>query len=161
MATGSKQNLRYLPLGIDVTDRKCVVVGGGAVGTRKVQTLVKTAADVMVVSPEVTDELAGLIRAYDIRWVREPFRDAHLQGAFLVVAATDDEGLNREISDLASRRGALVNEASSAEHSPAIFGALLEHDDVTVAVFTDGRDPSQARDTRDRIAALVDGDRED
>ena len=109
-----------------------------------------------VVAPAVTGELAQLIEAGGVRWVREPFREEHLDGAFLVIAATDDEDLNREIAGLAARQGALVNEASSAEHSQVIFGALLQRDDAIVAVFTDGKDPSQARRTRDRIADLVD-----
>lgn len=159
--TGSEDKLRYLPLGVDVTGRMCVIVGGGAVGTRKARTLVRTGANVTVVAPEVTADLAGLIEAHGIQWVKEPCREEHIEGAFLVVAATDDEGLNREIADLAARQGALVNEASSAEHSKVIFGALLQLDEVTVAVFTDGLDPSQARRTRDRIGDLVDRDNKD
>jgi siroheme synthase (precorrin-2 oxidase/ferrochelatase) len=72
-----------------------------------------------------------------------------------VVASTNDEALNATIVQSAGQCGALVCDASSAGRSEVIFGALLERKDVTVAVFTDGRDPAQARRARDRIANLL------
>ncbi|MHC4178909.1 MAG: precorrin-2 dehydrogenase/sirohydrochlorin ferrochelatase family protein, partial [Planctomycetota bacterium] len=89
----------------------------------------------------------------------DSFREEHLGGALLVVAATDDDALNAAVVRLAAQRGALVCDASSAERSQVIFGALLQGDDVTVAVFSGGRDPAQARRTRDQIASLVTGSR--
>jgi siroheme synthase-like protein len=136
-----------------------VVVGGGSVGTRKALTLARAGARVTVVSPTVTGELAEQIKARRLQWVKEAFREDHLGGARLVVAATDDETLNAEVVRVAARGGAWVCDASSAERSQVIFGALLEHEAFTVAVFTDGRDPAQARRTRDQIANAVAGQR--
>ena len=147
--------MRFLPVGLDVRGKSCLVVGGGSVGTRKVLTLNRAGAAVTVVSPIVTAELAGEIEAGRARWVKGSFRDEHLTGAFLVVAATDDQSLNATVVRLAAESGALSCDASSAERSQVIFGALLEGDEATVAVFTDGRDPARARDTRDRIAKSI------
>jgi len=156
MATDRSDNLRYLPVGLDVQGRNCIVVGGGNVGTRKVHTLVRAGAVVLVVSPSVTDELAAEIEAGRARWVKDSFQESHLGDAFLAVAATDDKDLNATIIQAAAERGALVCDASSAERSQVIFGALHTTEDATIAVFTDGRDPSHARKTRDRIAELLD-----
>ena len=83
-----------------------------------------------------------------------------LTGAFLVVAATDDETVNAGIVTRATECGALVCDASSGERSKLIFGAVhRDEDGATVAVFTDGRDPAEARRTRDRIARLLDQER--
>ncbi|MFC1596435.1 bifunctional precorrin-2 dehydrogenase/sirohydrochlorin ferrochelatase [Planctomycetota bacterium] len=147
--------MRFLPVGLDVRGKSCLVVGGGSVGTRKVLTLNRAGAVVTVVSPAVTGELAAEIRAGRARWVKGSFRDEHLTGALVVVAATDDEAVNATVVRLAAESGALGCDASSAERSQVIFGALLENDDVTVAVFTDGRDPARARDTRNQIAKHV------
>jgi len=148
--------LRFLPLGLDVRGKRCLVVGGGDVGTRKVQTLCRAGAAVTVVSPDVTLPLRQQIDAGRVQWVAERFRDEHLGDPLLVVAATDDQALNGAVITLASSAGALVCDASKADRSDVIFGALLQRDDVTVAVFTDGRDPAQSRRTRDRIAGLLD-----
>jgi siroheme synthase-like protein len=143
---------RFLPLGLDVRGRRCLVVGGGAVGTRKSLTLARAGAVVTVVSPTVTDELTEQIDAGRIHWVRDAFRNTQVHGVFLTVAATDDEAHNAAVVQAAVEHGSLVCDASSVERSAVIFGALLEEDDVTIAVFTDGRDPGRARSTRDEIA---------
>lgn len=155
MTSDSSDELRFLPVGLDVQGKSCLVVGGGGVGTRKVLTLVRAGADVTVISPTLTDELTEQIDAGRVRWVKDTFREEHLGGAFLVVAATDDNPLNAAVVQAAVRRGVLVCDASSAERSGVIFGALLQGDDMTVAVFTDGRDPAQARRIRDQIADLL------
>jgi len=143
---------RFLPIGLDVRGRKCIVVGGGAIGSRKVTTLLGAGAQVIVVSPSVTEELEKLARGRSITWLEAAFREEHLEGGFLIVAATDDETVNVAVTDLGRQRGALVCDASSAERSQVIFGALLEYDETTVAVFTDGRSPKRARRVRDEIA---------
>ncbi len=147
--------LRFLPVGLDLRGRRCLVVGGGGVGARKALTLARAGADVTVVSPTLAAELAREGEAGRIRCVQEPFRDEHLGDAFLVIAATDDEALNEAVVRSAARRGALVCDASSAERSGVIFGALLEARGATVAVFTGGRDPALAARTRDEIASFL------
>jgi len=159
VSSDSTDSLRFLPVGLDVQGKSCVVVGGGSVGTRKVRTLTRAGAIVTVISPTLTEELAEHVDAGRVRWVRNSFREVHLGRAFLVVAATDDEALNAAIVRTAAQQGALVCDASSAERSQVIFGALLTNDDATVAVFTDGRDPALARQTRDQIADFVAGKR--
>jgi len=149
----------FLPLGIALGGRRCLVVGGGAVGTRKAATLARAGASVTVVAPAVTQELAARIAAGHVRWIEGPFRDEHVQGMFLAVAATGDAALNAAVAAAAARAGALACDASSGASTQVIFGALLEHDGATIAVFTEGRDPVRARDTRDRIAALLTPDR--
>jgi siroheme synthase-like protein len=129
------------------------------VGTRKALTLVHARARVTVVAPTVTEELAAGAAAGRLRWIEGPFHDAHLEGVFLAVAATNDAALNAALAAAAERAGVLACDASSAESSQVIFGALLELDGATVAVFTDGRDPARSRDTRDRIAACLAADR--
>lgn len=146
---------RFLPLGLDLRGKQCLVVGGGSVGARKAGTLAHVGAIVTVVAPVVTDVLADLIAAKRVRWVQDTFRDEHMVGAFLAVAATNDDAQNAAVVDAALRCGALACDASSAGRSQVIFGALLPTADATIAVFTGGRDPSLARRTRDRIADLL------
>ncbi len=147
--------MRFLPVGLDIRDRKCLVVGAGAVGTRKARTLVSAGASVLVVSPEGTEEMEKMAASGALRWLREPFRPAHLDGVFLAVAATSDQKLNALLVERSRGRGALVCDASSSERTELIFGALHQEEGFMVAVFTDGRDPSMARRTRDRISTFL------
>lgn len=142
-------------MGLGVGGRNCLIVGGGNVGTRKALALARAGGRVTIVSPTVSSALAERIDADGLKWIPDTFREEHLEDAFLVVAATDDERLNETIARSAAQRGGLACNASSAEHSQVIFGALLDMDDVTVAVFSDGRDPARAARTRDEIADLL------
>ena len=155
MTSHPSGTLTFLPVGLDVRGKHCFVVGGGDVGTRKALTLARAGASVTVICPTATAQLAEQIEAGRIRWVNESFREEHLTGAFLVVAATDDKALNAAVGQVADKCGALICDASSAQRSQVIFAASLHRDDVTVAVLTDGRDPTLARQTRDRIARLL------
>jgi precorrin-2 dehydrogenase/sirohydrochlorin ferrochelatase len=110
---------------------------------------------VTVLSPTITETLAQEVEAGRVSWVEETFGSEHVQGAFLAIAATNDEEVNRTMVDAAAAAGALVCDASSAERSGIIFAAVHHAGEAIVAVFTDGRDPALARDTRDRIAALL------
>jgi siroheme synthase-like protein len=146
--------MNFFPVGLDLRGRNCIVVGGGSVGTRKVNSLLLAGAQVTLVSPEGTEKLSGLFRVEQIHWERRPYQDGDLEGAFLVVAATDDPQVNDGIASAGRRAGVLVCDASSAGRSDLIFGALHRSDPAIVAVFTDGTDPARARRVRDRIADL-------
>ena len=147
--------MKYLPIGLDVRDRTAVVVGGGPIGTRKVLNLLRAGATVVLVAPDATQDLMELAAEGKILWAREPYRIEHLYGAFLAVAATDQPELNARVAEEAGVAGILVCDASSAERSQFIFGALHEGEGFTTAVFTDGKNPAGGRSIRDRIATFL------
>ena len=147
--------LNFLPVGLDIRSRTCVVVGAGPIGTRKVQNLLRAQGTVVLVSPEATSDLMRLAAEGTILWAREPYRREHLYGAFLAVAATNDAELNARVVEDAVMAGVLVCDASSAERSEFIFGALHRGDGHTVAVFTDGQNPAGARSIRDQLATFM------
>lgn len=155
MSRNPQHSLRFLPVGLSVEGRDCLIVGGGNVGERKVQNLLRAGGVVTVVAPSITPTLSALAGQGKIRWIEELFHEEQLGNAFLVVAATDDETLNAKIVAGAARCGALACDASSAERSQVIFGALLYTSDATVAVFTDGHDPTRARRLRDHIGKIL------
>lgn len=146
--------MRYLPIGLDVQGRNCIVVGGGRVGTRKVLNLLRAGAAVTLVCPAASDEVAALAAGGKISWLKRAAQEGDLKGHFFAVIASDDEDLNARLVRAARNQGILVCDASSAARTEVIFGALHQSSGTTLAVFTDGKDPTLARETRDRIADL-------
>ncbi|OPY28254.1 MAG: siroheme synthase [Methanocella sp. PtaU1.Bin125] len=143
---------RYQPLFIDFTGKRVVVFGGGPVGERKAAYF--AGANVTVVSRDFTP---GLESMPGIRRVRQHVVAADVPGlvkdAFLVVAATGNPALDREIARMAGEAGALAN--SAAGGSEVILPAKIVRDDIIVAVSTGGTSPAMARFIRQRLESSL------
>jgi siroheme synthase-like protein len=148
---------RYVTLGINMTGRRCLVVGGGNVGTRKVLTLLAGDASVTVLAPEISQPLQQAVDAGRLEWLRSEYTADSLKGCVLVVAATDNPALNDRIAADAQSRGILSCNASAADRSQVVFPALLSNEDITVAVHSHGRRCRASQEVRNAIAAWLAG----
>lgn len=145
--------MRYYPVNLDLRGRHCLVVGGGAVGSRKVKGLLACGAVVTVVSPEVRPRLEQLAAQGRIALHRRPYRSEDLEGIFLVIGATDEEPLNRRIHGDAQQRGLLCNIADRPEVCNFILPAVVRRGDLLIAISTSGRSPAFAKHLRRRLEA--------
>lgn len=139
----------YYPAFLDLTDKACLVVGGGRVAERKALSLLRAGARVTVVSPELTAGLARRAGAGQLRHVARRFRPSDLKGAWLVIAATDDETANHTVATHAG----LVNVVDRPELCSFIVPATVERGPLTIAVSTGGSSPAMARAIRRDIEA--------
>lgn len=143
--------MRYYPINLDIRGRRCLVVGGGRVGTRKVATLRRCGARVTVVSPEATPELLALAETADITLKQRGYRASDTDGVFLVIGATDDETLNRQIHADAERRNLLCNIADRPAICNFTLPAIVRRGDFTVAISTAGKSPAFAKHMRKQL----------
>jgi precorrin-2 dehydrogenase/sirohydrochlorin ferrochelatase len=139
------------PLVLRLTGRHCVVVGGGAVATRKVQGLLASGATITVIAPDLSTELEDLVTAGRLRAERRPFEPADLDGAVLAFAATDSREVNRAVAEAARVRGVLVNIADDPAHCDFTVPALVRRGEIALAVSTGGRSPAFARFLREQL----------
>jgi precorrin-2 dehydrogenase/sirohydrochlorin ferrochelatase len=121
---------KFYPMMVDLTGKRCLVVGGGAVAERKVALLVECGAEVEVVSPKATARLAALASSGRIRLRRRPVRAADLPGAFLNVA--DDPAACSFLVPSVIRRGDLTVAISTGGGSPALAKKLRQRLELTV-----------------------------
>ena len=140
--------MRYYPVNLDIRNRNCLVVGGGAVATRKVMTLLKCGAIVTVVSPVVGDELDNLARNGAIRLKARNYRRTDVNHMFLVIGATDDRDLNRQIFKDAEARETLCNIADQPETCNFILPSVVHQGDLVIAISTSGKSPAYAKKLR-------------
>jgi len=143
--------MRYYPIHLDIKNRNCLVVGGGAVGTRKVNTLLECGAKVTVVSPDPTQELTKLAAEGAITLTRRAYRSADLDGAFLVIGATDDESLNQKISNDAALNSTLCNIADRPEACNFILPSTIRRGDLVITISTSGKSPALAKQLRQKL----------
>lgn len=139
-----------LPLFMNLTDRRVVVVGGGRVATRRVLALLAEGADLVVIAPWASEELQRLELASSIVWERREYRAGDATGAWLVVAATDDAAVNEAVAAEADGARTWCVRSDAHEQSSAWMAASAGFDDVTVAVSANG-DPRRAVAVRDAI----------
>jgi len=138
-------------LGLRLTGRRVLVVGGGAVATRRVPSLLDAGADVAVVSPHVTTSLEGLAAAGRISWTARRYADGDCSGAWLVCACTSDPAANAAVAAAAERQQTWCVRADDAQASAAWTPASGAADDVRVGVLSG--DPRHSAAIRDAIIA--------
>ncbi|MBB5824757.1 uroporphyrinogen-III C-methyltransferase [Micromonospora carbonacea] len=142
------------PLGLRLAGRRVVVVGGGAVATRRVPALLDAGADVLLVSPELTPALRAHVDAGRLHWEPRRFAPDDLDGAWLVQAAVDDPVAAAAVSAAAAERRIFCVRADDRAAATAWTPAVTRHGPVTVAVLGGG-DPRRAMTVRDAIRNLL------
>lgn len=145
----------YLPVFLDLRGRRCLLIGGGEVAARKADLLLKAGADVHVVAPELGDTLRALASASRVAHRARRFEASDLDGAQLVIAATDDDGVNAEAARLADGRGIPVNVVDDPALCRFIMPAIVDRSPVVAAISTGGASPVLARLLRGRLEALI------
>jgi len=139
------------PVSLVVAGKRCVVVGGGSVAARKTRALVAAGADVLVIAPEICEEIKGL----PVKVAERSYRRGDLSAAWLALAATDNPSVNRQVFADGQDVRVWVNVADDPEACSFTLPAVMRRGPVTVAVSTSGYSPALAGWIREQIAADV------
>ncbi len=144
----AEKHKSYYPAFLDLSGKKCVVVGGGAVAERKARSLCAAGATVAVVSPLLCRGLARLASNGAVRHIERTYRSGDLRGAFLVIAATSDAAVNERVARDAV---GLVNVVDRPGRGNFIVPALVERGKLMIAVSTMGLSPALSRTIRKEL----------
>jgi len=145
------QDTIYYPLSLNITGRKCLVVGGGQVALRKVESLLEHGAIVEVVSPEQCTQLEAMTEKNQITSAAREFLPQDLDGVFVAIAATDDAEVNHKVAAEARKRSVLVNVVDDAEYCDFIAPSYIRRGAVSIAISTSGKSPALARKLREKL----------
>lgn len=145
--------MRYYPVYLDMRGRNALVIGGGAVGSRKAETLLRAGARVTLVSPQVTETIRSLADAGRLTWHARCYQSSDVADMFLVFSATDDADLNRRIEEDAAEQHALCNFADRPDRGHFILPSIIERGDLLVSISTSGKSPALARRLRQDMEA--------
>ena len=143
----------FFPVSIDINEKKCLVIGGGNLAYRKIQTLLHYGAKIDVITEEIREEK---IKDADIlNLFIETYENQPLDKYFLVIAATDNKDLNDKIVKICNEKNILVNNITSKENMSMRFGAIYEDDDYQVMVTSHGKKCANSKGLRDKIADFI------
>lgn len=143
--------MRYYPAYLDLRDRACIVIGGGAVAERKALSLLEAGADVTIISPSLTPKLRELSDSGKINHLPRKFNEQDLSGAYLVIAATDSPEENIRAADVCKKRHVLVNSVTPPEVGNFIVPSMVDRGDLLIAVSTSGASPALSRKIRKEL----------
>lgn len=142
---------RYYPAFIDVRQRNCVVIGGGPLGEEKVEKLLECDAKVIVIAPEVTPKVEELASEGRVEWIIREYRPGDLAQAFIAIASTGDDEMDRQIYAEAEERNVLLNVVDVTHLCTFIAPSVARRGEVTVATSTGGASPALARTFREKL----------
>ncbi len=143
----------YFPLYVDISNKNCVVVGGGNTAARKIEKLALFNAKITVIAPKISDEI---LKIKNIKILKREFEDSDLNGAFIVIGATDNKNLNSKISQICRQKNIPVNIVDDPKNCSFYFPSIVRKNNITVAVSTDGEAPLIARFLREKIEKIID-----
>lgn len=141
----------FIPIFLKVDGKQCLVVGGGDVAQRKVETLMAAGAAVTVVSLDFTPALAEYGESGRISTIRRAYQEGDMAGHDLVYAATANPDLGRRLFEEAARLNILINVADAPEYCSFIVPSVIRRGRLQVAISTEGASPALARNLRERM----------
>lgn len=141
------------PLNLDLTDRVCVIVGGGRVAERKAEGLLAAQAQVTVIAPEVTEKLRQLAESRRLAWIESTYQNGMMRELrpLLVFCTADYPAANRQAAEEAGQVGALVNAAAQPELTDFQVPSRVERGNLLLTVATNGGSPALSRLLRERL----------
>ncbi len=152
-ASAGRAGLGGYPVNLLVDGRRCVVVGGGRIAARKIESLLDAGAVVHVIALEVVPEIRAWVDAGRVSVDERAFEPGDLEGAWLATAATSDPAVNRSVFEAGERRRIWVNAADDPEHCSFTLMSVIRQGDLVVTIGTGGRSPALAAWLKDRLMA--------
>ena len=148
----------FYPVFLNLTGRRCVIIGGGQIAEGKITKLLDSGAKIIVISPDATQGILAYAKRGDIEFNLRKYEVGDLQGAFLVIAATNDRVVNQEIFEEAEELGVLLNAVDDMPRCSFIAPSIVERGPVTIAISTGGASPALARKLRETLTGSHDLD---
>jgi len=147
--------MRHFPVFLDLNRRRCLVVGGGEVAAGKVQQLLRSNADILVVAPRVGEEILALEQQGKLTREARAFMPDDVVGCALAIAATADKEVNVRVAEAAKADNVPVNVVDNPALCSFIMPSVVDRDPVQIAVSTGGASPVLARLLRVKLETLI------
>lgn len=143
------------PALLDLKNKNCVVIGGGAVAERKVAGLLESGAAINVISPVLTEKLSGLVEQKKISHLARDYEVGDLKACYMAFGATGDIKVNEQIYEEAISNGALVNIVDQPEKCSFYVPSVIKRGSLTIAISTDGKSPALAKHLREELEGQI------
>ncbi|MGM0939953.1 MAG: NAD(P)-binding protein [Bacillota bacterium] len=148
-----------IPLMLELNEKQVVIVGGGTIAERRINTIIESGAHITVISPMINKAIRTAWEAGFLTWKQKTFEATDIQQAVLVVAATDDQLVNQFVS-MSAPAECLVNNASDAKASHVHFPAYLKQGRLSISISTNEASPALSSKIKKELERIYNKDYE-
>lgn len=152
--------MSFFPLFTDIDNKKILLIGGGRVGERKLNTLLLFTKNITVISPEITKGISKAVEEHSLSYKKREFKKKDLKGFDWIVVTADNLKLQKEIYKISIKKGLECNCSADVELCTFIFPAIIKKGDIVVAVSSSGTSPGFTKDLKNYIESVIPGDLE-
>lgn len=145
----------YFPVFLNLKNKLCVIIGGGKVAERKVENLLKAQAKIKIISPEISPGLKKLAEEGKICWEKRTYQKGDLNLAWLVIAATNDPEVQKQVFEEAEERRIFCNIVDVPDLCSFIVPSVVRRGALTIAISTSATSPAVARRIRETLESLI------
>ena len=148
--------MSYLPLFIETTGKKCLIVGGGKVASRKLIPILKAKMKVTLISPEVIEEIElNFKKNKNLKIIKRKFEPEDIEDQFLIIAATNEKTTNQKIAKLSKDNNILVNMAEDSLSGNTLIPSVVDRDPIKIAVSSGAASPILTRLVKTRLETVI------
>ena len=148
--------MSYLPLFIETTGKKCLIVGGGKVASRKLIPILKSKMKVTLISPEVIEEIElNFQKNKNLKIIKRKFEPEDIEGQFLIIAATNEKTTNQKIAKLSKDNNILVNMAEDSLSGNTLIPSVVDRDPIKIAVSSGAASPILTRLVKTKLETVI------
>ena len=148
--------MSYLPLFIETTGKKCLIVGGGKVASRKLVPILKAKMKVTLISPEVIEEIElNFHKNKNLKIIKRKFKPEDIEDQFLIIAATNEKTTNQKIAKLSKDNNILVNMAEDSLSGNTLIPSVVDRDPIKIAVSSGAASPILTRLVKTRLETVI------
>ena len=148
--------MSYLPLFIETTGKKCLIVGGGKVASRKLIPILKSKMKVTLISPEVIEEIElNFQKNKNLKIIKRKFEPEDIEDQFLIIAATNEKTTNQKIAKLSKDNNILVNMAEDSLSGNTLIPSVVDRDPIKIAVSSGAASPILTRLVKTKLETVI------
>ena len=148
--------MSYLPLFIETTGKKCLIVGGGKVASRKLIPILKAKMKVTLISPTIIEEIElNFQKNKNLKIIKRKFEPEDIEGQFLIIAATNEKATNHKIAKLSKDNNILVNMAEDSLSGNTLIPSVVDRDPIKIAVSSGAASPILTRLVKTKLETVI------
>lgn len=145
----------YFPMFVNLSEKKVVVVGAGTIAKRRIRSLLEFTNHLFVIAPEINGELLDLEKSGQLTILRKHYEHKDIDGADIVIAATNNHQINNDIYSMCKAGNILVNVCSDKNKCDFYFPGIARKDNIVVGVTANGTNHKKVKEVLERIRKIL------